>query len=238
MDEARIVGEHSPLGSGDNGERTLEASFLRTLLTNLDDKEVKKLVPKIKEFKKNNAKIDELQGIVDTIYSYDTDILMSQKDELSKGIAGLERKYSQINDKFTSYFSSSKTLIDLKEKVLKDIDIVSNQIREDKVLKSRFELLTVKYNSDKDRLMAISESTRQFQNYSYVSCPTCEQSISEDKEFDTEKMLSVLDSTFAEINKVDSKIEDLKGAIFDIESSIKKQRREFKRVKVGNRKHR
>ncbi|MGR3960073.1 hypothetical protein [Vibrio lentus] len=221
MDEARIVGEHSPLGTGDNGERTLEASFLRTLLTDLDDKEVKKLVPKIKELKKNNARIDELQGIVDTIYSYETDILTNQKDELSKGIVGLERKYALINDKITSYFYSNKTKLEIKEKVLKDIDIVSSQIREDKVLKSRFELLTEKYSSDKDRLMAISESTKQFQNYSYVSCPTCEQSISESKGIDTEKTLLMLDSIFAEINKVNSKIKELKCAIFDIESSIR-----------------
>lgn len=232
IDEARIVGEHSPLGSGDNSERTLEASFLRTLLTNLDDKEVKKLVPKIKEFKKNNAKIDELQGIVDKIYSYDTDTLMNQKDELSKGITGLERKYSLINDKVTSYFSSSRTQIDLKEKVLRDIDFVSNQIREDKLLKSRFELLTEKYSSDKDRLMAINESTRQFQNYSYVSCPTCEQSISEGKGLDTEKILSVLDSTFAEINKIDTKIEDLKGAIFDIEIGINNNEENLRELRL------
>ncbi|WP_318432692.1 AAA family ATPase [Photobacterium leiognathi] len=232
MDEARIVGEHSPLGSGDNAERTLETSFLRTLLTDLDDKEVKELIPKIKNFNKNIAKINELQGIVDTIYPYETDILMNQKDELLKGITGLEKKYSLINDKVTSYFSSSKTHIDLKEKILKDIDVVSNQISEDKVLKSRFELLTVKYSSDKDRLMAISESTMQFQNYSYVSCPACKQSISADKEVDTEKMLSVLDSTIAEIKKIDSKIEDLKCAIFDIEDSIKNNEENLKELRL------
>ncbi|MBJ2147574.1 AAA family ATPase [Vibrio sp. IB15] len=232
MDEARIVGEHSPLGSGDKGDNTLEASFLRTLLTNLDDKEIETLIPKIKEFKENSAKINELQGIVDSVYSYETDVLISQKDELSQGLVSLEKKYSLINDMVTSHFTSSKTLIELREKVLKDIDLVSSQIREDKVLKSRFELLAKKYSSDKDRLIAISESTAQFQNYSYISCPTCEQSISEDKEIDTEKMLSVLDSTFAEINKIDSKIEELKSAVLDLEDNIISNEENLKELNI------
>ncbi|HDI3157239.1 TPA: hypothetical protein PMB07_003667, partial [Vibrio cholerae] len=104
------------------------------------------------------------------------------------------------------------------EKILKDIVITSNKIREDKVLKSRFELLTSKYNSDKDRLIAINESTRQFKNYSYASCPTCEQKIPENTGFCSEKMSSVLNGTLAEINKIDLKIEDLKLATLDIEN--------------------
>ncbi len=221
MDEARIVGEHSPLGTGDKGERTLETSFLRTLLTNLDDKEIKSLIPKAKEFNKNNSKIYELQGIVDTIYPYDTDELMGQKNELEKEIENLEEKYSLLSYKFENYFSNSKEQINLKEKILKDIVITSNKIREDKVLKSRFELLTSKYNSDKDRLIAINESTRQFKNYSYASCPTCEQKIPENTGFCSEKMPSVLNGTLAEINKIDLKIEDLKLATLDIENNIK-----------------
>ncbi|URM15158.1 hypothetical protein KLJ63_07135 [Vibrio splendidus] len=220
MDEARIVGEHSPLGSGDKGDKTLEASFLRTLLTNLDDFKVKEILPIIKEYEKNNKKIKALQDIVDTIYPYKTKSLEGEKLELEANVNRLEIAYKSTNERIMNFFSSSKEQVDLKEKTIKDIEVITNQLREYEVLKSRFSLLIEKYISDKDRLIAINESTKQFQYYDYIACPTCDQSLSESNIVDTEKMLSILDSTFAEIEKINGKVEDLKLTIFDVENNI------------------
>lgn len=220
MDESRIVGEHSPLGRGDKGDKTLESSFLRTLLTNLDDASVKLLIPKVKDFEKNNRKIDDLQGIIDAIYPYETDSLILEKRTLENNVSKLELKYSNVNENISNYFSSSKEKIEVKEKAISDIEFISNRIKEEGVLKSRFSLLIEKYTSDKNRLMAINESTTHFQNYCCVACPICEKSFSDDQELDTEKMLLVLDSTFAEIEKIDGKINELEKAISDIEVSI------------------
>ncbi|HCH6231682.1 coiled-coil domain-containing protein [Vibrio parahaemolyticus] len=224
MDEARIVGEHSPLGSGDKGDKTIEASFLRTLLTNQDDSSVKLLIPKVKEFDRNKRKIEDLNGIIETIYPYDTDSLLVEKSSLENNVNDLELKYLSVNEKISDYFSSSKKQLEIKEKITMDIERVSNRIKEDYILKSRFSLLIDKYVSDKNRLAAINESTRQFQNYSYVACPTCERIFSDDQTPDNEKMMAVLDSTFAEIEKIDDKIREIKKSIVDIESSISRNK--------------
>ena len=86
------------------------------------------------------------------------------------------------------------------------------------MLRQRFSLLMEKYESDRSRVIGLSEAALLLDNYGQVSCPTCGSRFDEattDVDVDT-----LLQSAHAEAHKIEVQMKDLQSAIGQLDETI------------------
>lgn len=213
VDETRIITDHSPLGKGQNTEKTLEQSFLKTLLTGSDDSDIL-MLKKRKESKQSiNIKIENLEDFMNRYFfsdEMDEEILK----KLSENIEATENSIEMAELELDSLLKTSSKDIERRNSLASSSAILNRKLDEDNTVLERFNLLLSKYSSDRERLEANSEAAKYIDSYYVANCPTCGCVLDDTSDISVELVLS---SNSSEIRKIDIKVEGLYSTIQEIE---------------------
>ncbi|MGK0270983.1 MAG: hypothetical protein ACI88H_001635 [Cocleimonas sp.] len=215
IDENRIITESSILGTGQNGEKTLEKSLLKTLLTGNDDSEVTKL--KESKFNESNLKA-KIQFFEEYLTQYYPETEDKEIESLDSEYEKLETELIETRNELSDSINSNQELVDKRRAITEDILVIDRLAGENKSLLDRFQVLTSKYNSDRERLVAGVEATNYLDAYILNACPTYGQEL--ESKYPEMELPFLLESTFAEIEKIDSQLLDLKVTINDLLDEI------------------
>lgn len=224
-DEERIIFKNSPIGSGQNTEKTQELSFLKTVLTGIDDAKIK-LAKKSKESKESlSKKKDNLEGFLERFFpvSEDQEQNLASLDEI---LENLESSYEKAEEELSTLLGSNKQIMQEKAELSKQADALSQQVLDDKALLLRFEMLEQKYLSDKERLEANSEATSYIEQYELYSCPLCGNDINDEPE-DID-LSTIINSNNSEIKKIEAHLVDLKATQDGVKALLQQNESELR----------
>ncbi len=223
VDEERIITENSPFGKGQNNEKTLERSFIKTLLTGNDDADIKG-VKKNKSSKESiKKKLTNLEEFLKKFFPSDDDSKTSL-DSLDSDLEKLEKAYDQAEKELNDLIQSNNALLEERNRLKAQADLVSGMVTDDTVLLGRFEMLERKYVSDRERLEANTEAATYMEQHRIVSCPLCGTDIEQDAEIDIDV---IQQANSSEILKIDAHIEDLRSTQDDVTKSLGNSKNEF-----------
>lgn len=227
VDETRIVADYSPLGTGQNGERTLEMSLLRCLLTGEDDTNAKEIKVDLESNQAINKKIVALESIIQTLYPQQTP--EETYESIRTQIEKLDGDLNEIDVEVSQSVSLSKDFLQKRSNLASELTKLETLNDEDRSLYNRFHLLRNKYKSDCERLDAIQETSLAFDAYTEMACPTCGnmfEYIQTDDEIGDLRL-----SAISESNKISRQIDDLSEAILNLESNIETEYSRIVQVK-------
>jgi hypothetical protein len=210
VDEARIISSKSPLGTGQYGEKTQELALLRTLITGLDDAEIKNLKVKSKSKSSLSNEILKLEEFLERFLAVESDI---NADELGNTLDILEDSYERVENELKELIASNGMLIKTRSEALYDLNELSRKKADNESLVMRFNQLKDKYISDRERHEANSESASYLMKQEKLNCPICGSDVPEDSEFDINKIIA---SNKAEVINIDSKVDGLDVLINEI----------------------
>lgn len=227
-DEERIISKDSPIGNGQNTEKTQELSFLKTLLTGNDDAEIKS-AKSSKESKESIArKQDNLEGFLERFFPASDDQRHSL-DYLDELIERLEVSFDKAESELNDLLGSNKEIMQEKERLNKRAGDLSQNISDDKALLARFEMLERKYFSDRERLEANSEATNYIEQYQIYSCPLCGSDINH-QDTDEIDLAIIVSSNASEIRKIDSHLVDLMATQKGVHDTLLSNEAELKSI--------
>lgn len=216
VDEGRIISENSPFGRGQNTERTIERSFIKTLLTGKDDAE-------IQESKKNKLskesikkKLSNLEEFLDKFFPSDENTQKSL-DHMDQELDKFEVAYAQAEKELNALIQSNNSIVKEREQLKKKADLVGRKLADDTVLLGRFQMLEKKYLSDRERLKANTESATYMEQHRIANCPLCGNEIDQDDEIDID---AIEKANSSEILKIDAHLEDLRSTQADVRKSL------------------
>jgi len=213
VDEARIITDNSPLGKGQNTEKTQETSLLKTLLTGSDDSDVQ-ILKKRKESKQSiHSKIESLEDFVGRYFSVD-DVDEDRIKELSENVDDLEGSIEMAESELDSLLKTGNEGIERRNNLASRSAVLNRNLDEDNTVLERFNLLLSKYSSDRERLEANSEAAKYVDSHYVANCPTCGSVLDGSSEISVELVLS---SNASEIRKMDRKVAGLHSTIHEIE---------------------
>jgi len=213
VDESRIITEESPLGTGQNNEKTLETSLLKSLLTGEDDSEVLDLKGRKESKRTLKSKIDNLQDVLSRYFSGSTSetvTIASINDDLESLESSIQKAEQELN----AMLKENRGNIEKRNSLLTKSTELSAKIDDDSTVLERFDLLMKKYVSDKERLEAGSEAVKYIDNHYLATCPTCGHELEENEsELSVELVLA---GNLSEIQKTNRKIDELNATIKEI----------------------
>ncbi len=213
VDEARIITDDSPLGKGQNTEKTLETSLIKTLLTGCDDSDVKLLQKRKKSKQSLNNKIDNLEDFISRYFSSD-DVDKDKVEYLSNDVEEIEKSIEVAESELDTLLETGSSGIEKRNYLASRSGVLNRKLDEDNTVLERFRLLLSKYSSDKERLEASSEAAKYVDSHYVANCPTCGSVLDDNSEISVELVLA---SNASEIRKIDRKVEGLYSTIHEIE---------------------
>lgn len=226
VDEARIISENSPFGMGQITERTIERSFIKTLLTGEDDAD-------IQETKKNKLskeslkkKLGNLEEFIKKFFPYDEDFKKSL-EQMDKELDKFEAAYNQAEKELNVLIHSNNSVVREREQLKKKADLVGRKLADDTALLGRFKMLEKKYISDRERLEANTESATYMEQHRIANCPLCGSEIDQDNEIDIDVIEKANSS---EILKIDAHLEDLRSTQADVKKSLELNKDQFSSI--------
>ncbi|MGX9699490.1 AAA family ATPase [Janthinobacterium lividum] len=229
VDEDSIVARHSPLGTGQRTETTLEKSLLKTLLTGTDEsraKDTRDTDESAESIKRRIKQLEELMRLIFPETSAPTQSAVEIHDQslkLDQSIKILDTGIQEL------VLSKGKFLQRRKEELILAANI-ENEIGDAKALRQRFSLLMEKYESDRSRVVGLSEAALLLENYGQVSCPTCGSHFDEaTTDIDVDALLQ---SARAEAHKIEVQMNDLQSAIVQLDESILSAFSNVERIKI------
>lgn len=232
VDEGRIISESSPFGKGQNTEKTLERSFLKTLLTGEDDAD-------ILETKKNKSskesikkKLGNLEEFLDKFFPHDEDSRKSL-EQMDNDLDKLEAAYDQAEKELNTLIQSNNSIVKERELLKKNADLVGRKLADDTALLGRFQMLEKKYISDRERLEANTESATYMEKHRIANCPLCGNEIDQDDEIDID---AIEKANLSEISKIKAHLDDLRSTQADVKKSLEQNKDEFTSImeKISN----
>lgn len=224
IDEARIIADYSPLGTGQNSERTLELSFLSTLLTGIDDTQAKQLRIDADSKTAIQRKMNNLEELIEKLFP--GKVFPTLKvEEIDKQLEYLREALIRSDNDLIEAVSLNQSLLDKRTDILRKISAEEQQQQDNLLLIDRFVLLRSKYESDKARLLGIGEAADALDTFTRASCPTCGQELDSGISYDD--VVSISASAEAEVCKIDSQLQDLMKAIEEIRQNIDASRNEI-----------
>ncbi len=213
VDEARIITDDSPLGRGQNTERTLESSLLKTLLTGHDDSDVQMLKKRNKSKQSLHIKIENLEDFMNRYFSSD-DVDENRVKNLSDDVDTIEKSIEQAESELDSLLKTGSEGIERRNNLASRSEALNRILDEDNTVLERFHLLLTKYSSDRERLEASSEAAKYVDSHYVANCPTCGSILDDNSEISVELVLS---SNASEISKIDRKVVGLRSTIHEID---------------------
>lgn len=222
VDEERIISESSPFGKGQNTERTLETSFIKTILTGEDDSSILECRDERDSKEKMGRKIDSLREFLDKFFPQEKDSDDTLK-QLDAALDHLEAAYEEAERELNELVDANSNILRERNVAKKDVMSLYEEITDDEVLYQRFGMLEKKYLSDKERLEANSEAVVYLEHQRLASCPLCGGDIFEESDLDVD---AIMQANSAEIKKIEAHLNDLnstqKSVRSSIEASVKK----------------
>jgi len=229
VDEKRIVADYSPLGTGQRTETTLEKSLLKTLLTGVDDSRAKDTRNTDESPESIKRSIKQLEDLMRLIFP-DVSGLNQMPIEIQDQISKIDESIQMLDTSIQELVLSKSSFLQQRKDKLIAAASVEKEIGEANVLRQRFSLLMEKYESDRSRVIGLSEATLLLDNYGEVSCPTCGSHFDEaTTEVDIGMLLQ---SAQAETHKIEVQMEDLQGAINQLNETIFTETAEVDRIKA------
>lgn len=213
VDEARIITDNSPLGRGQDTEKTLEKSLLKTLLTGNDDSEVKMLKQRKQSKQSLNSKIENLEDFMNRYFKGD-EVNDNRIKQLSDDVHAIGNSIESAESELDKLLKTGSEGIEMRNNLASRSESLSRKLDEDNTLLERFHLLLSKYSSDKERLEANSEAAKYVDGHYVANCPTCGSDLDDSSEISVELVLS---SNASEIMKIDRKVDGLHSTIQEIE---------------------
>lgn len=210
VDEARIISSDSPLGTGQYGEKTQELALLRSLITGLDDAEIKELKTRRKSKLSLSNEILRLEEFLEKFLFVDSEF---NSAEVGNALEALEESYERIEEELNELISSNSSLVNSRKESIKELEALHGKKADNDALIVRFKQLKDKYISDRERLEANSESASYLIKQEELNCPICGSGMPQDNEFDINKILA---SNRAEISKIDTNVSGLDKLIEEI----------------------
>ncbi|PCH49145.1 MAG: hypothetical protein COC22_07120 [Flavobacteriaceae bacterium] len=214
VDEARIITDDSPLGRGQNTERTLETSLLKTLLTGHDDSDVQMLKKRNQSKQSQHIKIENLEDFMSRYFPSD-DVDESRVKRISDDVDAIEKSIELAESELDALLKTGSEGIERRNNLASRSEDLNRKLDEDKTVLERFHLLLSKYRSDRERLEANSEAAKYVDSHYAANCPTCGKTLDESSDISVELVLS---SNASEIRKMDRKAEGLHSTIHEIEA--------------------
>lgn len=218
VDETRIVAEYSPLGTGQNNGATTEESLLRTVLTGADDSEAKARKKDIQSKSSIQQKISAIEYLLARLHPQGEEPLELEADSLE---AELEREEALLDFReaeLNAAISNHNSLLQMKRSTVDSISALDSKLAENRSLLERFGSLKGKYQSDRERLVGISEASGLLALYEDVACPTCGSKIHQ--EYHCNAPIDLVPAVQAEIAKIDWHMSELEFATQDLIVSI------------------
>ena len=213
IDEARIITDDSPLGKGQNTEKTLETSLLKTLLTGSDDSDVQMLKKRKQSKQSIHIKIENLEDFMNRYFS-GGEVDENRIKELSDNIDAIEKSIEMAESELDSLLKTGNDGIERRNNLASRSKVLNRKLDEDNTVLERFHLLLSKYSSDRERLEANSEAAKYIDSHYVANCPTCGSPLEDNSDISVEL---VLYSNASEIKKMDKKVEGLHSTIHEIE---------------------
>jgi hypothetical protein len=213
VDETRIIANYSPLGTGQNNERTQELALMKFLLTGEDDRKSENIKKQLKEKIKLDTKINNLNELLETFSSKDKKLEKTIK-ESDERIKNLKYNYEQKDKLLKAALNINKDAIAIRKQLIHEIKELQIKNEEKLVLINRFKVLKEKYSSDKERIIGIKESTDYFELYEKITCPTCGNNFNE--KLDEENIEILKKAIESELKKIERSLTDLKETINDL----------------------
>lgn len=216
VDEERIISENSPLGKGQNTEKTIELSLIKTLLTGDDDS----AILEAKEDKQSKTgikqKLHNFEDFLEKFFPV-TDESEASLQQLDETLEALEASYEQAERELNQLLTSNNELVHARTLVRRKAEGISRTIDDDSVLIDRFKVLENKYISDRERLEAKTEAAVYIEKQMLANCPVCGNDLPQDEEIDIE---TIIQSGAAEITKINSHLSDLHSTISSVQIAI------------------
>jgi len=207
VDEERIITESSPFGKGQNNEKTLELSLLKTLLTGNDDAEIRNVKTNKSSKDTLKKKIESLQEFLRKFFSNEEESENSI-EKLDVTLEQLEKTYDKAEAELNELIQSNKALLQERETIKAKAKMVSRKVSDDTTLLGRFDLLEKKYISDRERLEANTEAAVYIEQQRIVNCPLCGNEIDQDNDVN---VVTISEANAAEIYKIDIHLYDLRS---------------------------
>lgn len=173
IDETRIVSQSSPVGKGQDKDRTKERSILQLLLTGKDDSAVKEMKKEkgSKAVLKKRAEV--LEDVINRFYNPGETEVAGQGDRLAYFFTEVQYRLSDAESELQEALLGSEELFKKKEESIKSLNLLEVKLAESRVISNRFSMLDAKYQSDSERLTAIGQTTALLESAVDVLCPTC-----------------------------------------------------------------
>ena len=215
--ETKIIEELSPIFSGQNDKNTVEASVFRMLLTGVDDSSViAQEEPKILRARREGHAqvVDELLATART--EWEQRVGDITEDQLRSALVELSSSIESTTRVLTAERESAAALENKRKSVWKDLREVESRLAVLSELQKRFLLLRKQYESDLERLEAITEASHRLEQSPRQDCAVCGASPEHQTaavEEDEESLETIAASCDAEADKIRALIDDLQETI-------------------------
>lgn len=216
VDEERIISESSPFGKGQNTEKTLETSFIKTLLTGEDDASILACRDERDSKEKIGRKIEGLQEFLDRFFPQEED-RENTLEQLDTALDQLERAYEEAERELNELVQANNNILRERNSAKQQVMGIYERLADDKALYQRFGMLEKKYLSDRERLEANSEAVIYMEHQRLVSCPLCGSEIIEQDDVDVG---TIVQANIAEIKKIDVHLNDLNSTQESVQSAL------------------
>ncbi|WP_434141439.1 AAA family ATPase (plasmid) [Pseudomonas luteola] len=220
IDESRIVAEYSPLGTGQNNEKTKEISMLKLLLTGKDDAGVKQARKELASKGSLKYKVAAVEEIINQFYPGDDFSQVRELQKLNSLAVQVALRLEQAEVSLKNAFQSSDGLLKQKAHHISELEVVEAKIAEDKALLGRFDMLGQKYESDHQRLLGIEQAAVLLDDFDVVLCPTCGNHF--DSELCTTDINDIREGVSFELNRISKNIQELAEAQGSLKAAIER----------------
>ena len=205
VDEERVISENSPFGTGQNNGKTIETSFIKTLLTGEDDSSILSLRDDKDSKEKIGRKIENLQDFLDRFFPQEEGI-ENTLEQLDVALDQLEATYEKAERELNELVQANNNIVKERNAAKQEMVSIYERIADDKALYQRFSMRGKKYLSDRERLEANSEAVVYMEHQRLANCPLCGSEIEEQDNVDVE---AIVQANAAEIRKIDVHLNDL-----------------------------
>lgn len=213
INETKIIGQVSAILTGQVLNRTREKNVFAFFMTNQDDSQI---IPQ-EDPKDRNKRLAIEATTIESILSdkrKELDVIGSDSSELADQATRLEASIREATqavitnqDEIISFQQQRSQMFDRRTSASSRIKFLSEQLK-------RLRLLSLYYQSDRDRLNAVLEASRIYHELPEGSCPLCDRPF-QPKEHQASPHEQFEESCVKEIQKIDVLQSDLHESIQD-----------------------
>lgn len=226
VDEERIISERSPFGKGQNTEKTLETSFIKTLLTGEDDSSILACRDERDSKEKIGRKILSLQEFLDRFFPQEED-RENTLEQLDTALDQLESAYEEAERELNELVQANNNIVRERNYAKQQVMAIFEKLADDNALYQRFGMLENKYLSDRERLEANSEAVVYMEHQRLANCPLCGSEIIEQDDVDIDV---IVQANIADIRKIDVHLNDLNSTQESVQSALDANRKKLEEM--------